>query len=240
MPKPFQEWTVLPHGELIRLGLNLVSVTGVLRMPLVESSRRMTVARLDDGRLVVYSAIALDEPSMQALEGFGTPAFLVVPNDLHRMDARAWKDRYPGMMVIAPPAALGRVSEVVHVDATEADFGDPKVRYFVVPGTGGREAGMLVDTNGGTTLVLNDLIFNLANRPGPGGWLMRALGLTGKEPRIPAVIKMREVKDQRALRAQLESWSRMEDLNRVIVSHGDPIIRDVPQVLSRLARDLAA
>ena len=93
MPKPFTEWTVLPHGKLSRLDDNLLSVTGELHMPVGDFPRRMTVARLYDGRLVVYSAIALDELEMQALEAFGEPSFLVVPNDIHRMDAKIWKDR---------------------------------------------------------------------------------------------------------------------------------------------------
>ena len=59
MPKPFTEWTVLPHGKLSRLDDNLLSVTGDLPMPVGNFPRRMTVVRLHDGRLVVYSAIAL-------------------------------------------------------------------------------------------------------------------------------------------------------------------------------------
>jgi hypothetical protein len=62
MAKPNMEWKVLPHGALNRIGSNLITVTGQLHMPLGDYPRRMTVVRLDDGRLVLYSAIALDEP----------------------------------------------------------------------------------------------------------------------------------------------------------------------------------
>ena len=84
----------------------------------------MTVARLHDGRLVVFSAMALDEPEMEALERFGTPAFLVIPSAIHRMDAKSWKDRYPEMKVIAPDGARSKVEKVVPVNTTHADFGD--------------------------------------------------------------------------------------------------------------------
>ena len=73
MPKPFKEWTVLPHGKLTRLDDNLLSVTGDLHMPLGDYPRRMTVVRLDDSRLAIYSAIALDEDEMHALEDFRCP-----------------------------------------------------------------------------------------------------------------------------------------------------------------------
>lgn len=129
MPKPFKEWTVLPHGKLTRLEDNLLSVEGELHMPLGDFPRRMTVVRLDDGRLVIYSAIALDEDEMQALEAYGTPAFLVVPNNLHRLDAKIWRDRYPAMKVLAPVGVREKVQEVVPVDATKVTFADPDVRF---------------------------------------------------------------------------------------------------------------
>src|SRR5882724_7341014 len=130
MAKPFTEWTVLPHGRLTRLDEDLISVEGTLRMPpMGDVTRRMTVVRLADGRLVIYSAIALDEVEMSALERFGTPAYLVVPSAIHRMDAKTWKERYPGMMVVTPAAARAKVAEVVAVDATTVDFGDPSVRF---------------------------------------------------------------------------------------------------------------
>lgn len=241
MAKPFSEWTVLPHGKLTRLDDNLLSVTGLMRMPpMGEVERRMTVVRLRDDRLVVYSAIALDEAEMSTLEDFGVPAYLIVPSDLHRMDAHVWKQRYPAIKVVTPAAARANVEKIVPVDATEVDFGDPAVRFVPVPGTGDREAALVVETGSGTTLVLNDLIFNLANRPGLGGWLWKTIGMTGDDPHIPPVIKMREVEDKAALRAQLERWSRLPNLNRVIISHGRIIAADAADVLNRIAQDLAA
>jgi hypothetical protein len=240
MPKPFTEWTVLPHGKLSRLDDNLLSVTGDLHMPVGDFPRRMTVVRLGSGKLVIYSAIALDEAEMRALEDFGEPSFLIVPNDIHRMDAKIWKDRYPRLSVIAPAGVRKKVEEVVPVDRTTMDFGDPRVAYLTVPGTDEREAALVVKTWSGTTLIVNDLIWNLEPRPGFGGWLFRVLGFTGGGPRIPTVVELREVKDKRALRAQLEAWARIGDLNRIIVSHGAIVTRDPSGVLVNLAQTLAA
>jgi hypothetical protein len=240
MPKPFTEWTVLPHSKLVRLDDNLLSVTGTLRMPVGDVPRRMTVVRLHDSRLVIYSAIALDEAEMNNLEGFGKPSFLIVPNDIHRMDAKIWKDRYPDLRVIAPAGVRNRVEEVVPVDETSVDFGDPLVRYMTVPGTEECEAALMVETWSGTTLIVNDLIWNLEDRPGFGGWLFRLMGFTGHEPRIPTVVELREIEDKDALRGQLERWARIQNLNRIIVSHGNIVTRDPAGVLDRLAETLAA
>ncbi len=180
MTKARQNWTVLPHGKLKRIEHDLLTVTGTLDMPpMGEVVRRMTIVRLADRRLVIYSAISLDETEMRALEAYGTPAFLVVPGAIHRMDAKPWKDRYPSLQVIAPGGARHKIEEILPVDATRIDFGDPAVRFITVPGTGEKEGALVVETAHGTTIVLNDLIFDLANRPGfiiadgPGAVLKR-------------------------------------------------------------------
>src|SRR4029077_7533909 len=119
---------------------------------------RMTVARLNNERLVIYSAIALDEDEMRAIEDFGTPGYLIVPSDHHRIDAKIWKDRYPQLTVITPSGARAKVEEAVAVDATDADFGDSDVNFITVPGTGAREAALELSSATGTTLVLNDIV----------------------------------------------------------------------------------
>jgi hypothetical protein len=240
MARPFDSWTVLPHGELIQVDSNLLTVQGELPMPIGDFPRRMTVARLKDGRLVIFSAIALDEPEMKKIEDFGRPAFLIVPSDIHRMDARIWKERYPDLVVVAPEGARERVEEVVPVNATSAELRDSRVRYMTVPGTDEGESALIVQTATGTTLVLNDLIWNVHDRTGLGGWLYRALHLTGPEPQIVNVIRMRKIKDRRAVSGQLESWSRLRGLNRIIVSHGDIVEGDTRTLLRNLALSLAA
>src|SRR5689334_11081259 len=158
MPRVLQRWTVLPHGPLTHVDENILTVTGDIHMPLGDFPRRMTIVRLADRRLVVYSAIALDEDQMQAIERYGEPAFLIVPGDLHRMDAKIWKERYPALFVVAPAGARDKVEQVVHVDATSVDFGDRDVSLLEVPGTEGHEAALLVQTRNGSTLIVNDII----------------------------------------------------------------------------------
>lgn len=235
----FKEWTVLPHGQLTRLEDNLLTVVGELPMPLGDFPRRMTVARLGDGRLVIFSAIALDEVEMLALEEWGQPTYLVVPNERHRKDVYIWKARYRDLIVVAPPGAKEQVAEVVPVDATSVDFGDPGVSFVVVPGTEERESALIVKTARGTTLVLNEVIWNVDDKPGFGGWLFHLIGFTGAEPKIPTLMAAKSIKDRPALKAQLERWAEIPDLTRVIVSHGDIIDKRAAAVLRELAAKLA-
>ena len=62
MAKANVDWTVLPHGPIERLAENLWWVQGDL--PGMSLKRVMTVARLDDRRLVIHSAIS-SEPERE-------------------------------------------------------------------------------------------------------------------------------------------------------------------------------
>jgi hypothetical protein len=238
MASSFKTWTVLPHGRVLPVGDNMLTVVGELPMPAGDFPRRMTVVRLRDERLVIFSAIALDEDEMQALERWGKPAFLIVPNQRHRKDARIWKDRYPELLVIAPEGARVQAADVVPVDFTSIDFGDPAVQFVTVPGTEQREGALIVRTASGTTLVVNEIIWNVDDRPGLGGWLFRHAGFTGHEPKIPKFVALKSIKDKPALKGQLEQWASLEGLERIIVSHGAIVSQNPSGVLRGLAASL--
>ena len=238
MATPDSEWKVLPHGKLTEIDDGLLEVVGQIRMPLMDLPRRMTVVRLRDGKLLIWSAIALDETEMARLEAAGMPAFLVVPNDHHRRDAKAWKDRYPQLQVVAPEGAREKIAEEVPVDTTEPDFADPDVQFVLVPGTHGHEAALLVRRPAGTTLVLNDLVGNIRHASGFGGWLLRIMGFAGDEAQIPAPTRLVMVADTDALRAQLLAWAETPNLCRIVVAHGDVIESQPREVLRELAESL--
>jgi len=239
MPSTLQQWKVLPHGKLTEVDENILTVVGEIRMPLGELPRRMTIVRLNDRRLVVFSAIALDEDEMDQIEGYGRPTFLVVPNDHHRLDAKIWKERYPAMEVVAPEGSRKKVEQAVPVDTTDPRFGDPNVQFVTVPGTRAHEAALVVRTANGTTLVLNDLVGNIRNPSGFGGWFLRKMGFAGDEPHVPKPVKLAMIDDTAALRAQLLQWAQIDSLKRILVSHGSPIEDQPGKVLRDLADELA-
>ena len=238
MPRTLEQWKVLPHDDLVQVANNILTVVGEIRMPLMTLPRRMTIVRLQDKRLVIFSAIALDEAEMRRIEAFGTPTFLIVPNDHHRLDARIWKDRYESLQVIAPAGAREAVEKAVAVDAVDVDFGDPSVSFVTVPGTDGGESALEVRGSDGLTLVLNDIVGNIQDAHGVGGWLLRKMGFAGDEPHVPAPVKFNMIEDKAALRKQLLRWAGDPALSRIIVSHGE-IIEENPQgVLHELAAAL--
>jgi hypothetical protein len=235
MPTPFDTWTVLPHSPIETLDDNILSVEGLLG----KFPRRMTLVRIAGERLIIHSGIALDEPEMAAIERFGKPSFYIAPSALHRMEVKTWKQRYPDLVIACPAGARSRVEELVKVDTVAPDFGDPAVQYTAIEGTAQRECVLIVNGSQGTTLVLNDLIFNVRKQPGVVGFIFGTLGVAGPEPKMAKVVMRKLVDDRVALRAQLEKWAILTNLKRIIVSHGAPIEMDPRGTLQRMAAALA-
>ncbi len=236
MPAILEKWEVMPHGPLTELDDGILTVAGEIRMPLGNFPRRMTVLRLSGDRTAIFSAIALDEPEMARIEAMGRPAFLIVPGDHHRLDARIWKQRYPDIEVIAPPGAAEAVAEAVEVDATRDMMDDPEVRFVVMPGTGGHEAALEVRRASGLTIVANDLIANVAHPHGIGAAIMaRLMGFGVSEPQTPWMVRRMIVDDKLALAAQFDAWAAEPGLRRIVVSHGDVIAEHAAEVLRTLA-----
>jgi hypothetical protein len=231
MPKAFDKWTVLPHGKIEKLEENLWRVEGTL--PGGGPPRVMTVARLGDGRLVIHSAVALGDADMKELEAFGTPSFLIVPNGGHRLDALAYKRRYPTMTVVTAPPSKKSVEQVVNVDDTVGNFGDDSVAYEPLEGT--VEGALVVRSATGTTLVLNDAVMHMApgSIKGFGGFVSGVLGFFGPEPKVVPLAKMMVYKDKKAARAHLERLADTPGLARVIVSHGKMITQDPGAAIKR-------
>lgn len=233
MPKSFETWNVLPHGPIEQLSRRLWCVDGTL--PDMPLDRTMTLVRLDDGRLVVFNPIALDEQAMRKIESWGTPSLLLVPNGWHRLDLKAWHRRYPDARLFAPEGSRRQVEEVAPVHSTWDAFPpDPVIALEHVEGTDGREGLMIVREEGETSLVLNDVVFNLPHQRGFFGLVFRLLGSSGG-PRVTRLTRWTMVKDRRALRAQLERLAGLENLKRIVIMHGRRIDQNPGPVLREVA-----
>jgi hypothetical protein len=218
MARMSDEWTVRAHGPIEKLSENLWLVSG--GVPGMSLKRVMTVARLGDGRLVVHSAIALDQAGMAALEAWGTPAFLLVPGRMHRLDAPAYKRRYPGLKVLAPRGSRRFVEELLPVDGSYEDFvADETVRLTTLPGIQDLEGAMLVRSADGITIVVNDAVFNMDRRTDPLGWFFTTVMGSAPGPRISRLFKLLAVRDKQAFRGELERLAATPSLVRLIVAH---------------------
>lgn len=218
MPKAFTDWTVLDHGPIEELADNLWRVEGAV--PRMSLRRNMVIARQGDGRLVIHNGMALGDDAMQRIESWGTPAFLLVPNAFHRLDAPAYKKRYPDLRVLTPAGARQAVEHVVAVDGSYDDFPlDPAVRLETLEGLRGREGAMIVRSADGVTIVLNDVVMNMDRKRDLLGFLFTTLLGSAPGPRVSRLSRMALVGDRKAFRAQLEALAATPELTRLVVAH---------------------
>jgi hypothetical protein len=239
MAKGFTSWTVLPHKSWVHHEENLWSLEGTL--PRGGLARRMTVVRLTDGRLVIHSAVAMDDLSRAAMEAWGTPSVMIVTNRFHRLDARPFKDRWPGLQIIAPPAAAEHVRDVVPVDGgLELLPRDPALSGELLGGTAEREGVYIVRSGAAgerATLLFNDALFNLGPGKGFAGFVTRLIG-SAPGPRVTTVGRWLLFKDLAAGRAHYERLASTPGLCRILVSHGRVIEENAAEVLRSVARTM--
>jgi hypothetical protein len=127
------------------------------------------------------------------------------------------------MRVYCPAGARARVAARVRLDGTYDDFaGDATVRLEPVDGIGDAEGVMRVSSEDGTTLVLNDILFNMAHPGGLGGVVTWLLGSSGG-PRVSRTARIALLKDPRALARRFVALAATPALVRVMVAHHETI-----------------
>lgn len=233
----FSDWKVGEHGPIQKLESNLWRVEG--EVPGTSLRRVMVVAKMSDGGLVVHNAIALTEYLMREIEDWGEVRYIVVPNAYHRLDCTRFKRRYPDAKLVCPKAAVKRVGEMAPVDLTFDQFqSDETVVLRHLDGTKEGEGVMIVKHGDSSSLVFNDLIFNMPHVPGVIGWAMRYVTKSTGGPIISRIARLLVIKDKAAVKRELDDLAAMPGLSRIVVSHHGVIVDEPGAVLKRLAATL--
>ena len=218
MAKAWSEWKVLSHEPIVTLSDNLLWVRGAL--PGMSLKRVMVVVRLADAKLLIHNGIALDDASMAEIERFGAPTYLVVPSGGHRLDAPAYKKRYPALRVFAPRGSREKVERVLQVDGCYEDFpANDVARFERLNGVNDTEGALIVRSADGVSVVLNDCMFNMDTKRDALGWLFTTAFGSAPGPRVSRLAKLAIIKDKKALRADFERLAALPELTRLIVAH---------------------
>jgi hypothetical protein len=247
---------IYPYKPLRALADNLWQVEGSLRLPV---PRNMTIWRAPDGRLVLYSVVAMYEQGMRAVEALGTPAFMIIPHRRHRMDAPFYKARYPNIRVLAESAAVleGGPAGLV-IEGALAELRELGVRAERIPGTSSEDIAMDLPITGGQkggqiggedrsedrnldaprALCVCELLTNFEPAGALGKLAGRILGPPGGGVGISRVVRFREVVDRDVLRAWLTTKAERDDLRLLLVAHGAPTIGNVSDALRRAATQI--
>ena len=223
-------WTVNRPGPLTQRDEGLWTVDDdVPGLP--GATRRMSVVKRADGTLLFYNAIPLSDAALSELRALGTPAQLIIPNQFHALDAAAFMHRL-GLTAFAPDVAVEKLAPQLTCQPTAALPLDPSMRLFTVAGFKTHEAVLVV----GKTLLVADLLTNAPHGPGVTGLLMRLVGFTGPDPKLPLPVRKRVGQDLAAVRALMNELANVDGLSRIIPSHGGIIETNGPLVLRAVAR----
>lgn len=181
---------------------------------------RMAVARLSQGRLWVWSPVALDAALRREVEALGDVRFLVSPNKLHHLYLGAWAEAFPEARLYAPPGLAARRRDL----GFHAELGDatpPEWRGeidHVLLGGSLFMTEALFHHRASRTVLVGDLVQKLEPPPGWRGWVMRLDALTGPEGSTPREWRasfLRRGPARRALRTAL-GWRPRS----LVIAHG--------------------
>jgi hypothetical protein len=226
-------WTVVPHDPVVRCEENLRLADASL--PPSALRRRMSVFRYGDGRLLLFNAIPLREEEMSALEAWGVPAFVLVPNRFHRLDLRAWKERYPALRFHAPPEAARAVSAVVPLSGDLSALPpDPALVLHPVPGWKLGDPVVEVQSGPRRSLLFGDQVMNNAPAPGLPGLVLGLLGSVGG-PKVTPLGRLLGVADRAAMASALRRLAGLPGLARLVPSHGKVVEAGAAEALREAA-----
>ncbi len=195
---------------------------------------RMTLVRLQDGRLWLHSPIPIDEALEAEIRSLGEVAYIVAPGTFHHLwvsrAMRVWPDARtfacPGLASKRPDLVFDAVLADRAEPEWEADFDQARFRGNNVI----REVIFLHRPSG--TLIVVDLLENFQDdTPGVDCWLrwsFKLFGLWGRA--VPAPEYLMFTWDKRSSEQVVQrvlSW----DFQRVILAHGEllegPGVKDV-------------
>jgi hypothetical protein len=229
-------WTVLEPTGLARIDDNLWAVEDVIPGIPKFFKRRMSIVRRGDGKLVFFNAVPVPDETLAAIRDLGTPADLVVPSNLHMMDAPAFAAKV-GVKAYAPPKSLDAVRARMP-DAASLDElpPDPALTPGTVDAFKTGEAWLVVRSGPRASLLVCDLVLNVRHGTGFNGFMFKLMGFSGDKPKLPKPAQIRVLRDKPGVKALYVKLAQTEGLARIVPSHG-PVIDVDPAAVLRAVGD---
>jgi len=209
----------------------------------LKNWRNMVIYKMNNGGLLIHSAIALTETEQKKVEALGPIEVLIVPSAMHRMDAGVYKKRYPNIKVVCRKESRKAIEEVVAVDYDAEQFfaANPQYGVTVLTPPMKRFHELVYDVelnNNKRAFIVNDIFFNLTKEHLGGSkvfqfgaWLFGVLNTDGKTLNISFGFRnigfsskdaMREFVAQLIERVQ-QTKNQGKDYSHLTLSHGNPL-----------------
>lgn len=211
-------------------------------------TRNMTIY-VCNKKLIIISAIAVNDVTLQEIVKLGTPSILIIPNTMHRCCARVWKNKFPTMKVVCPNISYpknGReiIEQIVKVDMTinelcqqQPEWKDCLISHQI---TGWKHFEEIIEVKLSTTkkaIIVCDLLFTVPLEKNAGlmtnlmQWIFDSnieLPLDDDQiiiPKVSRVARIFGIQDWK----QAEQWYRSyannygNNIVAIMVGHGPPV-----------------
>ena len=189
----------------------------------MQLTATMTVLRLSDGTLLLYSPLALTPERRAVIEGFGPVAHLYAPNLYHHLWVGEWAAAFPSARLHAPVGLTNKRRDLridrFHNAAPEPAF-DGVVDELLIHGFRLEESALIYRP--ARTLVVADLVHNVG-RP-QHRWTKfytRTMGFYDRVA-LSRMIRWTAFSDRAAVRRSLDQLLA-RPFDRLIVGHGTPL-----------------
>jgi hypothetical protein len=228
-PKQVADEIWIVDGPTIRFGFP---------WPKIPFPTRMTVIRLDGRDLFIHSPTPLSPTLKAAIEGLGTPRWIVAPNRIHYWWVPDWRTAYPAADVYLAPRIREQAGARIDFAANEltGETGYPwDGAIATLPITGSFMTEVEFFHHATRTLVLTDFIENFEAAKLPNiviRWLTRFGGVQDPHGSMPRDLRLTFRQQRAELRAAVEKMIAWNP-ERVIIAHGHWYDRDGAAELRR-------
>jgi len=206
-----------PFAEGVWLSQDPVRIVG---MPLTAT---MTVLRMGDAGLLLYSPVAMTPARRAAVEALGPVAHLYAPNLFHHRWLAEWAAAFPSARVHAP-RGLAKKNPTLRIDRIHGETPEPSFAGHVdelgIAGFRLQETTLLYRP--ARTLLVADLVHNVG-RPEHlwSAVYTRAMGFHDRVA-LSRAIQWTGFSDRRAARASIDD-ALSRGFDRLVVGHGEPV-----------------
>jgi hypothetical protein len=191
-----------------------LTYAGGSRLPI-----RMLVVEDPARELNLYSPVALDEGTIEALAGLGEVRRIIVPNRFHTLFVDDAMASYPSAELLLPETCAGldglygtRVRKI-H-EATTIGSDTEIVAVTLRRGL----VELVVYNDAAELLAVTDLLFNLHHAEGVQRWLLMLNGVWRK-PAMSRLQRFLLVKDRQSLGA-FYRWAMSRPFSQISMAHG--------------------
>jgi len=217
---------VTPFAEGIWLASEPVRILGM------RLTGTMTVLRLGDGSLLVYSPITMTPERRAAVQAIGPVAHLYSPNLYHHLRIGEWAAAFPSARLHAPAGLLGKRPDLridrVHTAAPEPAFRDIVDELHI---DGFRLEESVLVYRPAQTLLVADLVHNVG-RP-QDSWskfYARSMGFYDRVA-LSRMIRWTAFSHRAAARRSLDDLLALP-FDRLIVGHGSPLTEGAKEAVA--------